>query len=486
MEGVNRAAWIEEPSAEFQAANPGWNEKEAPQDRLILRPSAPLPSAREYRRRRHVFDGTYTLHHQNGTFYAWAQTHYLELKDEEIKASLYAFLDTAEQPGKKEGETIPFNPNKSKVANVIEALAAEAQLSVGKKAPCWLDENEHPDANDLVTCTNGLLSLPTRRLLPHSPLFFSLNALEFPYDPAAAQPAVWLKFLEEIWPDDPQSIEMLQEAFGLLLTGDTSHQKAFLIVGPKRSGKGTIARVITALLGRENVAGPTLSSLGQNFGLAPLIGKRLAIISDARLGGKADQQMVVERILSITGEDTLSIDRKFLSSWTGRLQTRFVVMTNELPRLADASGALASRFLILLMTRSFYGREDQTLTDKLLQELPGILNWSLDGWARLKARKRFVQPQSAAEAQRDFEDLGSPMGAFVRDCCDVGAGFECRPEELYSRWLSWCNDQNIARPGTVQTFGRDIRSVVSSIRKVQHRNAVGVPERFYGGVGLKK
>lgn len=338
---------------------------------------------------------------------------------------------------------------------------------------------------ELVACANGLLHLPTRELMPHTPEFFGLNALDFDYHLGAAQPDQWLKFLNQIWPDDQHSIEMLQELFGLLLTGDTSYQKAFLLVGPKRSGKGTIARILTALLGRENVVGPTLSSLGQNFGLAPLIGKRLAIISDARLGGKADQQLVVERFLAITGEDSLTIDRKFREAWTGKLETRIMVLTNELPRLSDASGALASRFQIMLMTNSFYGREDQGLTDRLLGELPGILNWSLEGWARLKGRGYFVQPKSAAEAQRDFEDLGSPMGAFVRDCCLLGPTAQCRPDTLYSRWLTWCGEQNIMHPGTVQTFGRDLRSVVPGLSTINPRNKdTGQQERYYQGVGI--
>ena len=82
-----------------------------------------------------------------------------------------------------------------------------------------------------------------------------------------------------------ETIETLQELFGYLVIGDTSQQKMFLVVGPKRSGKGTIARVLKGLLGAHNVAGPTLSSFATNFGLAPLIGKSVAVISDARLGG---------------------------------------------------------------------------------------------------------------------------------------------------------------------------------------------------------
>ena len=145
-----------------------------------------------------------------------------------------------------------------------------------------------------------------------------------------------------MWPDDRSSIDTLQEIFGLAVTAETKHQKAFLIVGPKRSGKGTIARLLTRVLGIENTVNPTHGSLGTNFGLATLIGKRVAVISDARIGGRADQHIIAERLLSITGEDAITINRKFRDAWTGRMQTRFLILSNELPRLPDASGALAS------------------------------------------------------------------------------------------------------------------------------------------------
>jgi putative DNA primase/helicase len=146
-----------------------------------------------------------------------------------------------------------------------------------------------------------------------------------------------LAFLRQLWPDDPASIETLQEVFGYALVADTSQQKAFLLVGPKRSGKGTIGRILGRSVGRENAVAPTLAGLGTNFGLQPLIAKRVAIISDARLGGRADQAVIAERLLSITGEDEITIDRKYRESWTGRFQTRFVVLTNELPRFNDVS-----------------------------------------------------------------------------------------------------------------------------------------------------
>jgi hypothetical protein len=120
------------------------------------------------------------------------------------------------------------------------------------------------------------------------------------------------------------------------------------------------------MLGKDNVAGPTLSSLSERFGIAPLIGKPFAIISDARLSGRSDAAQIAERLLSISGEDAIDIDRKNKDAWHGTLPTRFLILTNELPRLADASGALVSRFIVLCLTESFYGKEDRGLTNKLL------------------------------------------------------------------------------------------------------------------------
>jgi hypothetical protein len=161
-------------------------------------------------------------------------------------------------------------------------------------------------------------------------------------------------------------------------------------------------------LGPEKGDGLATNRLGCAIFLG-LIGRRVAIISDARLAGRADQHAISERLLSISGEDTITVDRKYREAWTARLQIRFLILSNELPRLADASGALAGRFIVLVLIHSFYGREDLGLTDRLLTELPGISNWSIAGWQRLSERRHFVQPNSALNAVRQLEYLGSPI-----------------------------------------------------------------------------
>ncbi len=460
-----------------------WEKTDPATSALFLSRGKPLDSARRYLLREHTLGGVRTMLHQNATFYTWRASHYVERAPEEVRASLYAFLDGAKTIT-DEGEVIDFDPTKNRVANVLEALAAEAQLSRLIRPPAWLGGGSYPAASEVIACRNALLHLPTGKTRPHTPHFWTLNALPFDYQPTAPEPVHWLTFLASVWPGDQQSIDTLQELFGLCLTGDTRFQKAFLVVGPKRSGKGTIARVLTQLLGAENVGGPTLSGLSTNFGLAPLIGKRVAIISDARLSGKADQAVIAERLLSITGEDAITIDRKFREAWTGKLDVRFVILTNELPRLTDSSGALASRFIILRMVQSFYGQEDLALGSKLTPELPGILLWAIAGWKRLEARGHFIPPASSTAAQQELEDLGSPIGAFIRDRCIVEQGQAVNCDMLYRVWCTWCEEQGRDHSGTKQTFGRDLAAAVPGLKRTQPRQSDGSRTAEYEGIGF--
>ncbi len=370
------------------------------------------------------------------------------------------------------------------VTDVLDGLRAASHLDSSIAAPAWLEQVPDLPAEEIVACANGLLHLPTLTLLPHTPSFFTYNALDFAFERATPEPRQWLTFMRQLWPDDPQAIDTLQEIFGYCLTGDTRQQKAFLVIGPKRSGKGTIARVLAQLVGTGNAVAPTLAGLETNFGLAPLIGKRVAIVSDARLGSRADQHTIAERLLSITGEDAITIDRKYLSAWTGQLRARFIVISNEIPRLADASGALASRFIVLILSNSFYGKEDLALTSKLLTELPGVLNWAIAGWHRLTQRGHFVQPRSALDAVQQLEDLGSPVGVFLRERCTIDAVYTVEINRLFEAWCEWCMAQGREHPGTAQSLGRDLRAALPGLKTTQPRDGED-RSRLYQGIGLK-
>ena len=431
-----------------------------------------------------VEDERHTLRHWRGSWMRWARTHWKEVEDKEIRSWAYGQMEHATYTVlNKDGAPEPrkWAPTKRKIADLMEALSAIIHLPADISPPAWT-EDPKTDTGPIVACTNGLLYVTTRELNDLTPGFFNLVSVPFPYDPNAPAPTRWLNFLTELWPDDPDSIAVLQEWFGYVLSGRTDLHKMLLVIGPPRAGKGTLARVLIALIGKGNEAGPTLASLGTNFGLSPLLGKPLALISDARLSGR-DTHTVVERLLSISGEDTIDVDRKYRDPWTGRLPARFMILSNELPNFGDASGAIATRFLVLTLQASWLGKENTGLEHELTAELPGILNWALDGLDRLTSRGRFTEPHASREAVVMMQDTASPMSAFVREMCDRGPAHQVPVDELFAAWKTWCAD-NERKAGTKQMFGRNLRAVVPQLRTVQPREGTA-RARVYTSLSLR-
>jgi putative DNA primase/helicase len=207
------------------------------------------------------------------------------------RRSAYGFLEHAKYRH-PEDVLVPFAPTCRKIDDVIDALRAVVLAAVARthRSGWTCDRTRRTNTSLWRTgcCTN-----PTRILVPHTARFFNHHALPFAPSTRRHRPRTSGSRSSLNCGAEDSTIQALQEIFGNLLGGDTTLQKVFLMVGPKQGGKGTIGRVLTGLLGAHHLAAPTLASLSTNFGLQPLIGRPLALISDARLSTKADSKIVV-------------------------------------------------------------------------------------------------------------------------------------------------------------------------------------------------
>src|SRR5262249_29165211 len=150
---------------------------------------SPLRVARRFVEDNYADDRGQRLLHHRGLFYTWAGTHWVEARIPEVRSLLYRWL--GEAVFMKAGELHPFDPTKPKGANVLEALAADAQVSDRLESAAWIDAERGPfPAADVVAMQNGLLRLSTRTLHPHTPAFFNVHVLPFAYEPSAPDPSV--------------------------------------------------------------------------------------------------------------------------------------------------------------------------------------------------------------------------------------------------------------------------------------------------------
>jgi len=454
--------------------------------KIVLDRSTPRETAKAFILASYTKGVDRLLHFYLGSFFEWIGCYYVELELEAMRSRVYEFLDKAsvKVKGAKPKRYRPFHPTKVDVDRVIDALKALCFLSRQETTEFWIEHvpDLSHDPKELIPFSNGLLHLPTLMLYNHTPVYFLTSILPYPYLPEAGFPNQFLAFSKELWPKDQESINTLQEILGLLLTSDTSFQKMFILIGPPRSGKGTLGRLLHALVGDKKFCSPTVSGLSKEFGLAPLIGKSVAMFSDARVDFK-DQSVFAEKVLSISGEDAIDVNRKNLPAITVRLSTRILMLTNELPKVIDQSGALAKRFIVLKLEKSFFGKEDTKLTEKLIGEASQIINWSIAGLERLYHRGYFVQPTSATDYIEDLQLLSSPMKCFVQECCVIDGMIEVRFDILYSVYQEWCEAQG-ARLSSKPVFSKNLKAAYPHIQKVQHNDDDKVGVRYLQGIGL--
>ena len=175
---------------------------------------------------------------------------------------------------------------------------------------------------------------------------------------------------------------------------------------------------------------------------------------------------MVERLLSISGEDTISVQRKYLVDWDGRLPTRIMITDQRDP---GTDRRFRGRWPVacsgLIFPNSFFGTRGPALEGKLKTELPGILNWAIEGYRRLKPARTF---RPAEECRRRTSNKSKcwdhPVKAFLRDRCVVGPGFTVAIEGLYGmRWKAWSahngnNDRSAPRSGLAAICVRRCRA----------------------------
>jgi putative DNA primase/helicase len=419
---------------------------------ILSPPGQPMKVARELLAQIPQTEGEIHWTWWRDDYYRWTGAHWEIFDKPEVQQWLY--VQTADAvyltPAKKEGEPpveTPWAPTQLKLSNLSHALGVGLLQRTGEAEP-------------VLAARNGVVV--KRELKPHRPSRFNLFSLPFDYEPGAEAPA-WQRFLDQVLPGDREAQDFLGEWFGYVISGRTEQQKMAALIGKKRSGKGTVARVLKAVIGGHNVAGLNLSTLSSTFGLEPFVGKALAVASDVRWHSRNIGD-AIQTLLEVTGEDHLTVHRKNKQAWTGQLGTRLMLMSNDTPTFSDRSGALVDRMIYVSFGQSFFGREDVSLTDKLMGELPGILNWALDGLDRLDGRQRFTQPTSGAAEQEATRRLADPIQAFIDDWCVIAPDETIELDHLFLKYQNWCIGEGRTRDTTTkEIFSRDLRQKIDGL-----------------------
>ncbi len=421
---------------------------------IIPGPKRPFEVAELYAEVRAMEDRP--LRRWRGDWYVYQSVRYVLTDEEDVRADLMAWATGEDMRMEiRGGGTAPWRPGgDTDVTNILRMLGDVVHRPSAADIPrgvflsnCWVDQN--------------------KKVREYSPDVFNVSAAKYAWNVRAQCPNT-LEWLNTVL--SPEDVELLRQWLGYLLSGRTDLQKMLVLIGPSRSGKGTILWLAEELLGPGSTSSVArFDLLAGTFGMQPLLGTRLTVMPDVRWSTK-DAADAVPILLSISGEDIQDVNRKNMKAWRGRLGTRFMIASNDTPSLADASGALAGRMLTITMEQSFLGKEDPFLKDRIGAELPGVLQWALRGLDDLELAGRFVEPEASVAAREEMRQTSNPVYLFVEDMCSLGPFGMVTLDDLYRTYEYWCQKNGFTRlPSTilVRQLKNTFRGRVTSVRRRQ-------------------
>jgi P4 family phage/plasmid primase-like protien len=296
---------------------------------------------------------------------------------------------------------------------------------------------------DLIVVANGVLNVKTGRLEPFSPDFFMFNALPVRYDPNADCPR-FKTFLGEVIPS-AENIRVLQEFVGYCLTRNCKFEKAIMLVGGGANGKTTFLKVLIKTLGKQNVSTMPLQIISNNrFALAELYGKMANIYPELPAVALRDTGLFKALV---TGE-MISGEKKFMGRFDFVPYSKLAFSCNEMPQTPDNTDAFFRRWVILPFPIQFLPdnpKTDPNLEGKLTtpEELSGILNWALQGLARLLQQGKFSISETVEETRDRYTLLSNSEKAFAERALIVATGKEITKEATYLAYIRFCQEHGL-------------------------------------------
>lgn len=301
--------------------------------------------------------------------------------------------------------------------------------------------------NRLLNLENCVLNLDNMVVYDHSPEFKLITKLPVDYDPDARCPK-FMEFLEQAI--DTKYFDVVSEMMGYTLWPDYNAQKAFMFLGPKRTGKSTLIRVIEALNGHSNCSHVSLQDLvGQRFPRARLFGNRLNTYGDLPATAMSD----VGIFKNVTGEDEIDAEYKGSQIFSFRNTAKLIYSANRLPMIKVDDDAFYNRWVIIPFENSFYGHEDTHLTEKLTtpEELSGILNFALSGLIRLKKNDWHFSDKISSGTY--YRRKSNPVLAFLEECCECSDSDYVVKAELLGAYNSWASVNGHPPAASKKGFG---------------------------------
>ena len=333
----------------------------------------------------------------------------------------------------------------------------------------------------LLNVQNGTIDLRSRRLQPHDPADRVAKLAPVHYDPAATCPR-WTQFLDEVLPDR-ETIAFVQRFVGFCLTGSTKNHVVVFLFGLGANGKSVLCETVGALLGDYAAVLPASVLMAKEYQghaceIMPLRGARWALFPELP-AGKFDEP----RVKAFASADTMTARNLFEGPVTWKPTHKVVLTGNHKPIVRGQDEGIWRRLKLIPFERVIPPeRRDLDLPTKLRAELPGILNWAIEGCAAWQRDPQCLESACASivAATAEYREESDRLASYLGECCLLAPDARVSRSVLRTSYEAWCAREG-EHPMQAREFGDHLkrRGIVDAKMKVS-----GESVRGWHGIGL--
>jgi len=356
----------------------------------------------------------------------------------------------------------------------------------------YVEQSEFFITEDItkIPVGNGILNLKTRELEHYSDEYIFFSKLPVYYDDKIDfKDSNIDKFLHDIL-QDGEDVKTIQEIFGYCLYRSNFLEKAFMFLGKGRNGKSKLNELIKRFVGAENCSGVTLEELEYDkFSAFNLMNKMVNLASDLSKTTLKKTGMFKKT----TGNDFMTVSRKFLPSVNFINHAKMIFACNDLPMTYDESDGFWDRWDMIDFKYKFvdnpikeYEKKiDKRIIDKLTsdKEMSGLLNFALDGLDRLLKNGKLTKSTSTKEMQRQWKRKSSSFNAFFEDYLEVSATGTVLVSDLNVSYFKYCEKYKITIART--SVKKGIMNSKGCESKGKYHSESGTTKYLWEGVKFK-
>lgn len=304
------------------------------------------------------------------------------------------------------------------------------------------DRTEFDTHKYLFNVENGVVDLKTGKLQQHDRELRLTKITNITFDENAKCPT-WLTFLDQIFLGDKALVEYMQRLIGYSLTGDISEQIMMFLVGGGSNGKSTFINIIKDIMGDYGKQAKSDTFIkkkesGANNDIARLVGSRFVSAIESEEGEKLADSFVKQ----ITGGEPVLA--RFLRQEFFEFIPEFKVFftTNHKPIIGGLDEGIWRRVKLIPFNLNLPShKRDKRLPEKLSLEMPGILNWAIEGCMKWQ-KDGLKEPKVVAEATGKYKDDMDILAPFLDEVCYVdereNESVMIEAKELYNVYERWC------------------------------------------------